>query len=905
MLLSVFRVIQIASMRQWTLQIEIELEFFLALLLSIVVITVFITLGFVSHYQNRQQAETKYDIHENYLSLLNNYDGMAYRCINDQFWTMKYVSKKTFELIGYTEKEIIDNQLISFEEVIVDKYRLTLREQWNEVLATHGEFRSEYQIRTKRGQIKWVSELGHAIYDLDGNVLFIEGFITDITNQKEQLISELKMKAKYQTLIESSQDPIYLASEGQIIYANDACVRFFRGKSKQDIVGLLVEDLIMPDFLTFFRERMDRITATKMPNPSADYMFQRLDGSIAYAEVNSSPTFEGDNMEICVFIHDLTEKRQNEMMLRKVQKRNHDLITEMKEGIGVFEVLPDRNDATLVFMNKGLRSNLAMKEELLGLQITELFPTIDSSERKEIFDVLNSQAVLRKQIRVGQEVIELKFFTNIDKELVMMVSNITEITKAMQEIREQKTRLEQIILGTDAGTWEWDIPSDIIVVNRRWASLIGYTYEEIKPHNLNVWESLVHPDDLPSAHDALTRHLRGETNYYQTEFRMKHKNGTYIWILDRGQVTQRDNQGNPLKMFGTHQDITTRKEKEFELERVSYHDFLTGLYNRRALVSHLGMLSQKGKLPISLAMADVNGLKITNDAFGHQAGDDLLMMVSRIITTNMAKDDFVARTGGDEFVIVMSCPLAEAEKRFKKISSILDNTLIRGMRISVAFGLAEKTSSKQTFEGVIRKAEIEMYNRKMSTIINKRSDTIHTILETLFEKNPMERNHAENVSMLCKRMGSALGYSSDEIDILASAGLLHDIGKVALDTDLLQKPKPNHSEWRQINMHSEIGYRLLASTDEYKMIANDILHHHENYDGTGYPFKIKGEEIPIRSRILAICNSYDSMISDNFYQKKLTVDDAIQELIKSTGKQFDPHLMEVFLHQVLNRNEAS
>jgi len=880
----------------------IDIGFFVIIIIVFSILGIVLSMFVIQPIISRKKLQHEADYHMNYMSLVDNYSGMAYRCLDDQFWTMKYVSPKVYELTGYTESEIIDNKFIAFEEIILPKYREFLHKRWAEVLESHEDFSEDYVIITKQNIEKWVHEDGHGIFDSKGNIAYIEGFIRDITEQKNILVRERKNQAKYRSLIENSQDAIYIDENGIITYANPACLAFFKASSIDQILEKPVDTLIDDKYVQFYHDRVNRLVATHLANPAAEYEFKCFDGSIAYAEVSSAPYFDDNRFAIHVFIHDITQQIKKENELKKSQKRNRDLILEMKEGIGVFQMNALKTDAVLVFQNKGLPNNLYGKyQKMINTTFSNIFTIFSDEEVKEIFSVISSGEVLQKQIVMSDRIIVLRFFTNVDHELVMMASDITESSKQLREIEKQASRLEQIIKATNVGTWEWIVETGEEIVNDRWASLIGYQYDELIPYTLQSWEERVHPDDFPIVNEILGKHLRQEVDTYQAEYRVKHKDGHYVWINDKGTVSEWSQDGKPVRMFGTHSDITERIQKQIELEYVSYRDFLTGLHNRRSLVKHINQLKEKSRMPISIAMADVNGLKITNDAFGHAAGDKLLKFVANTLTEYFKEDSFVARTGGDEFTIIKeNTDLFQMHAIIDEISSVFQNTLMNGIKISVAFGASMESHSINNFDSVIRNAEIEMYSRKMNSTIVKRSETINTILETLFERSPEERNHAQKVSALAKKFATVLNLSLDEIEIIKTLGYLHDIGKVALDQSALMSQEAVTPEvMNEIRSHAEIGYRLLLSTNEYKHIAQDILHHHEYWDGSGYPLNLKGEEIPLRSRILNICNEFDQMTSGYHLQQKMSIQAAIKTLMKESGRQFDPKLTKVFIEKMI------
>ncbi len=366
-----------------------------------------------------------------------------------------------------------------------------------------------------------------------------------------------------------------------------------------------------------------------------------------------------------------------------------------------------------------------------------------------------------------------------------------------------------------------------------------------------------------------------------------------------------DDEGVVIGVTVFSQDITDRKKYEQSILYLSYRDPLTNLHNRRYYSEELKRLDDPKYYPLSIITADINGLKIMNDAFGHEAGDQLLCAVSDQLIRVFKNENRVARIGGDEFVILLPNTTKEqALNAIEEAKLMIEKTKINEMNISVSFGSSTKLNNEDV-EDVLKLAEDDMYTKKLFEVSSHRNETIKTILKTLHEKNPREEKHSERVSKICLRMGNALKMKSEDIKLLEAISNLHDIGKIAIDDAILNKPgKLDEREWEQIKKHPEIGYRILATTPEYAEIAQDILSHHERYDGRGYPRGIKGENIPLRARIISIADSYDAMISERPYRIPLTHLEAIEEIRRNLGTQFDPKLGALFIDLFSNQVEA-
>ncbi len=598
-------------------------------------------------------------------------------------------------------------------------------------------------------------------------------------------------------------------------------------------------------------------------------------------------------------------------------------------------------------------------------------------------------------------------------------------------LRIEQKRLKNIIEGTRVGTWEWNIQKDEIIINERWAEIIGYTLSEV-PRVLseNAWDQFFHPEDLHNADLQLDEIFKNQQEYYDTERRMIHKNGDEVWVHTQGKVIDRAHNGKPLLMSGTHSDIshrkkmeqvifnekeqfkttllsigdgvistdnhgsvmimnkiaeqltgwtqeeacgkpleevfhimneltrercenpvykvletgniielanhtilisrlgletpiedsaapikdeqgningvvlvfrdfTEKKEKRDKITYLSFFDQLTEIYNRRFFEEELKRLDTERNFPLTLAMLDVNGLKLINDAFGHLVGDEVLKRIAYLIKRECRMDDIIARIGGDEFVILL--PKTDAKqtaKIMKRLHEVIVSEKVDSINLSISCGWATKEKRNTKIAAVFKKAEDNMYRQKLSESTSVRHKTIQIILKTLYEKNTREESHSKRVSNLCGTIGHCLDLSQEKISELITAGLLHDIGKIAINEDVLNKAtKLNKSEWLEIQRHPEIGYRILSSVNEYASLAGYVLAHHERWDGKGYPKGLKGKAIPLQSRVIAVVDAYDAMTGYRPHQKTLSHDVAMEKIKRNAGVQFDPDIVKVFFEQ--------
>ncbi|MCD4712596.1 MAG: diguanylate cyclase [Clostridiales bacterium] len=344
-------------------------------------------------------------------------------------------------------------------------------------------------------------------------------------------------------------------------------------------------------------------------------------------------------------------------------------------------------------------------------------------------------------------------------------------------------------------------------------------------------------------------------------------------------------------------NVTEERLNQKLIENLSYRDQLTGIYNRRFYEEELNRLNTERNLPIGLILLDVNGLKLTNDAFGHQMGDALLKRVAKIISGCCRTDDIIARLGGDEFVILLpKTSKSELALIVDRIYSHMSTEELGSLKISVSIGYDLKEKHDQNIKDIFTKAEDKMYHKKLIESQIMRQQTVHSILETINKNDPREKKHSENVSRNSVLIGKAYGLSQEKLKALETAGIMHDIGKIAVDSTLLNKQSTlTESEYIEIKRHSEIGYQILKSVDLYTSLAEIILHHHERWDGKGYPYGLAGEDIPLLSRIIALTDAYEAIRSDRPYRTGRSHREALLEIQKNSGTQFDPKLVEILI----------
>lgn len=537
------------------------------------------------------------------------------------------------------------------------------------------------------------------------------------------------------------------------------------------------------------------------------------------------------------------------------------------------------------------------KSQVIGKRVTELFPNIKESSFNWI-RYYGNVAINGIESEFEQYSEDIERWYKVKVYSPKKYHFITFFIDISNEIKKREL-FKSTLISLGEGVIATDLDGNIIMMNKTAEKLICWGEESILHKKIQDVFKIYDKDNEKEITNTVLENITESINEDNNVI-LKTRKDTNIPIIYNISPIKDDKE----IIYGTaisFRDITEKIAKEKEIVYISYHDGLTGLYNRNFFNTKIRSIDIEENLPMSIIMGDVNGLKLTNDAFGHLIGDKLLITAANIIKNSCREQDIVVRWGGDEIIVLLpKTEEKDAEKISKRIKEECKKEDIGIMNVSISLGFSTKYNKNEDIMKTITNAEEMMYRIKMFESKSQKSKTLKLIMDTLYQKSNQYVEHSKNVSKICKAMGIAMKLSEKEIYELDLLGNMHDIGIIAIDENILNKSGGlNDEEWYQLKKHSEVGYHIVSSSNDLAFLGNYILAHHEWYDGSGYPKGLKEEEIPLMSRILSIADAYDAMISDRPHRKAFTKDEAVNEIIKYSGKQFDPELSKIFVDKVV------
>lgn len=568
-------------------------------------------------------------------------------------------------------------------------------------------------------------------------------------------------------------------------------------------------------------------------------------------------------------------------------------------------------DKKIIFINKAFERKYNVNlEDVKGKNYEGIFPdevvSVYNKKTKESLKKLQVDAYDKTTREIKEECYA---FPITDEEgqtnaIGGIIVNVEDEKRREMELQNQKSILRTIIDALPEAIFYKDKDSRFIGCNKNFSDyykqfgvddVIGKSDLEIYPDK-EVAENFI-KIDKEIMKNKQAKYIEGMT--------LDISGNRVIEESFKAPVINED--GEVWGIVGLARNITSQKKLEDRLRYLSYNDALTGIYNRTYFEEKIRELNNEQHLPLGIIMGDVNGLKLVNDSLGHLEGDKLLKSIAGVLNKACGDKGFVFRWGGDEFMILLpNCNEYSCERMVEKIRSECKKDDYSYIELSIALGEVVKHSLEENIDKCIKEVEERVYRQKLLEHNSVRSSMMNSLKKSLEAKNMETEEHTERVESYALEIGKRYGFKSSQMDELMIIARLHDIGKIAIEEDILLKPGPlTTNEFEVMKTHAEKGFRIINASSEIINVAKCVLTHHEKWDGSGYPLGIAGEEIPLMARIIAIADAYDVMTHDRVYRKAMNKEEAIKELKRCAGTQFDPELVELFLKCLDNNEEKN
>ena len=652
---------------------------------------------------------TKSDLEQ----ILDCLPGMAYQSLYDKHWTMEYVSEGCESLLGYQKEEIIENAQTAYNKIIHPDDRAKVHNQIKKAAENNTSFNIEYRIYTKKGTMKWVWEQGRAIYDQDNQVKYLLGFITNITNRKLNY-NELK----------ETKNRLELAVQGANLGVWDWNIKTGRININENWTEMLGFDpdeidpvvdewerLIHEEDKDKVNERLNEHLAGESDFYSVEHRLKTKDGDYKWVK-DIGKVFNRDengNPKRAVGIHlDIDETKRVEKQLRESEEKFRTYIENAPVGVFVVNfagqiIEVNQQSCEMTGFSKNALKNKSIYE-------------LTTREQKEI-DYYLKKFKQKEQIELEDKFIKQNgdhFYARINgividnDKFLTFVEDIDKRTKMRKRLKTQKAYFEQLFNESTEGIVLLNNKGIFLKVNNHFLEIFGYERDEVLGKNI---DDLITPSERREEGIYYTEEVM-DGNDIKEESVRETKSGKKIHVsihafpikLEEGQIG----------IYGIYNDITERKEEEKKRRYISFHDQLTDLYNRRYFENEMERLDVSRKIPISIIIADIDGLKKVNDTYGHQKGDDYIKRAADIIADVTRKEDILARIGGDEFAALLPETSKMATKKIidRIKEKLTSNNHKNEIPLSISIGYSVKEDRNEELEEILKQADAMMYNKK-------------------------------------------------------------------------------------------------------------------------------------------------------------------------------------------------
>jgi len=513
------------------------------------------------------------------------------------------------------------------------------------------------------------------------------------------------------------------------------------------------------------------------------------------------------------------------------------------------------------------------------------------------------------------------------RHVAVSILDVTALRSTERQVLQEHERLREVLWGTDVGTWEWNVQTGQAIFDNRWAAIAGYELAELEPVSIDTWTRLAHPDDQQVSGTILEEVFAGKRDFYECEARMHHKDGRWIWILDRGKVVEWAPDGSPLRMSGTHMDITDRKQAELRAEHLSS-------VRGTLLRCHADILAARNEAEVFertvATLVEARGYALAWIGVPEGGPGKPVRPVARAgpqssyldgVTVHWSDDAFgqgptgrAIRTGEIQVVDELSrdegfAPWLENAASHSLVSSVAVPILADG-QVLAALNLYSSTPTvfepeeiglieefTQNVGLAVRALRLQAERTRLhSELENAALGAVTAIAATIEKRDPYTAGHQQSVAALSVAIGKKLGWDDFKLQGLRLGAMIHDIGKISVPSEILNRPGGlSVPELTIIKSHAQVGYEILAKTSFPWPIKEMVHQHHERLDGSGYPNGLRGDQIVEEAKVIGVADVVDAITSHRPYRPGLGVEVALSEIERGRGALYEPSIVDACL----------
>jgi len=692
-------------------------------------------------------------------------------------------------------------------------------------------------------------------------------FIND-TNRYMFMESIKESEVFYRTLFETMTEGCQIIGyDWKYLYMNSSAAKHAR-KTREELLGKTMLQVYpgieRTEMFSLLKECMNkRVTG------DIDNLFTYPDGAQCWYHLRIRPVPEG----IFILSLDIDDRKKMEQEIEKSRLHSMSLLEMIPEIL----IRCNSKGDYLDIITSQDEKLLSPKSELLGKNIADVFP----KEKAELFighirKTLHAKCLQKIEYSIpavsGDLWYEARTTPLDDDETLSLIVDITELKNKEEKEFIEKERFRTILMSVGDGVVSVNETGKVIFINKAAEELTGCNQQEACEIFADELFSLFSERTMEKIDNPINKVLKtGDVHRLENHIILFSKNNAGRSV-EVGAAPIKDTRGNVGGAVAVIRDVTERRRRLLEIEYISFHDKLTGLYNRRFHEEETKRLDTDRNLPFSIIYCDIDGLKMINDSFGHLTGDKYIVKAAESIKKGCRADDIISRIGGDEFAILLPKTTEHhAQGICRRILGNIKAIKDMPIQLSVTLAAAVKVKKDQNIIDTVKCAENRTLQNKLLNKKSSRGEAVLSLSKALYEMNYETEEHEKRLLKMAGEIGEALNLMPQEIEELKLLAILHDIGKLGISKEIIMKPGPlTPDEWTEMKKHSEIGYRIAEATPGLSHISKYILSVPERFD------------------------AYDVMISGRPYKKPIASEEAHAEIIRCRAAQFDPLLVDLF-----------